>query len=142
MAKVVREAFGPLPDGAVGEMVKLRGDNGFEVRIITYGAALQSVFTPDRAGHLADVVLGRDDLEGYVAVRRFLGATIGRYANRIANGAFELDGHRFQLPTNDGRNALHGGLVGFDRQNRTITAPGEEAPPFVTLSYHTPRAEE
>ena len=140
--KVVREGFGHLLDGAASEMVKLRGDNGFEARIITYGAALQAIFTPDRAGHLADVVLGRDDLEGYVAVRRFLGATIGRYANRIANGAFELDGHRFQLPTNDGANALHGGLAGFDRKNWTITALGEKPAPFVTLSYDSPDGEE
>ena len=100
MPKVVREGFGHLPDGVACEMVKLHGDNGFEARIITYGAALQAIFTPDRAGHLADVVLGRDDLEGYVAVRRFLGATIGRYANRVANGAFETSferEHTFEL---------------------------------------------
>src|SRR4051812_21470888 len=90
LPKLVREHFGYLPDGAATEMVRLRGDNGFEVSIISYGAALQSIFTPDRTGRVADVVLGRDDLQGYVAVRRFLGATIGRYANRIANGAFEL----------------------------------------------------
>ena len=142
MPKVVREAFGHLPDGAPGEMVKLRGDNGFEVRIITYGAALQSIFTPDRTGRVADIVLGRDDLEGYVALRRFLGATIGRYANRVANGAFELDGLRFQLPTNDGANALHGGLEGFDRKSWAITATGEKPVPFVTLSYVSPDAEE
>src|SRR5260370_28522827 len=88
--KVVREAFGHLPDGAAGEMVKLRGDNGFEGRIITYGAALQSIFTPDRAGRVADIVLGRDDLEGYIALRRFLGAAIGRYANRGPHGALQL----------------------------------------------------
>src|SRR3984893_13376904 len=140
--KLVRVAFGHLPDGAASEMVKLRGDNGFEVRIITYGAALQSIFTPDRTGRVADIVLGRDDLEGYVALRRFLGATIGRYANRVANGAFELDGHRFQLPTNDGANALHGGLEGFDRKNWAITATGEKPVPFVTLSYVSPDAEE
>jgi aldose 1-epimerase len=132
--KVTRESFGHLPDGAAIEMVRLLGDNGFEVRVITYGAALQSIFAPDRAGRLADVVLGRDNLAGYLAVRRFLGATIGRYANRIANGSFELDGHRFQLPTNDGANALHGGLAGFDRKPWTITAIGESPAPFVTLS--------
>ena len=96
--------------------VRLRGDNGFEVRLISYGAALQSIFVPDRAGRVADVVLGRDDLAGYVAVRHFLGATIGRYANRIANGAFDLDGQRFQLTTDDDGNTLHGGLAGFDRK--------------------------
>jgi aldose 1-epimerase len=139
--KVVRESFGHLPDG-VGEMVKLLGDTGFEVRIITYGAAVQSIFTPDRVGRVADVVLGRVDLEGYIAVRRFLGATIGRYANRIANGAFELDGHRFQLPTNDGANALHGGLEGFDRKSWAITATGEKPVPFVTLSCVSADGEE
>ncbi len=97
-------------------MVRLHGDNGFEVRIITFGAAIQSLFVPDRGGHVADVVLGREDLAGYLAVRRFLGATVGRYANRIANATFELDGKRFQLPTTDGVNALHGGVSGFDRK--------------------------
>ena len=141
-AKVTREIFGHLPDGAAIDMVRLHGDNGFEARIIGYGAALQSLFVPDRAGRLADVVLGRDDLEGYLAVRRFLGATVGRYANRIANGRFELDGKQFQLPTNDGTNALHGGLSGFDRKVWRITALGENPAPFVTLSYISADGEE
>jgi len=140
--RVVRESFGQLPDGTTVEMVRLRGANGFEVRVISYGAALQSIFAPDRAGRLADVVLGREDLAGYLAVRRFLGATVGRYANRIANGAFELDGASFQLPTNDGANALHGGLAGFDRKAWTVTAIGENPAPFVTLSYVSADGEE
>ena len=139
---VDREIFGHLPDGTAIEAVRLRGDNGFEVRVITYGAALLSIFAPDRAGRLADVVLGRDDLAGYLAVRRFLGATVGRYANRIANAAFELDGERFQLPTNDGANALHGGLAGFDRKAWTITAIGQNPAPSVTLSYVSADGEE
>ena len=141
-AKVTREIFGHLPDGAAIERVRLLGDRGFEVRVISYGAAIQSIFVPDRAGRLADVVLGRDDLEGYLAVRRFLGATIGRYANRIANGRFKLDGKTFQLPVNDGANALHGGLGGFDRKPWTITATGENPAPFVTLSYASADGEE
>jgi aldose 1-epimerase len=140
--QVVREAFGHLSDGTACEMVTLRGDNGFEVRIISFGAALQSLFVPDRAGRLADVVLGRDDFEGYLADRRFLGATIGRYANRIANATFELDGSRFRLPANDGPNALHGGLAGFDRKNWTVTGVGEKPAPFVTLCYLSPDGEE
>ena len=140
--KAAREIFGHLPDGAAIEAVRLRGDYGFEVRVITYGAAIQSIFVPDRAGRLADVVLGRDDLAGYLAVRRFLGATVGRYANRIAGGTFELDDERFQLPTNDGLNALHGGLSGFDRKPWTITAMGENPAPYVTLSYVSPDSEE
>ena len=141
-SKVSREIFGHLPDGTAIEAVRLRGDRGFEVRLITFGAAVQSVFAPDRGGRMADVVLGREDLAGYLAVRRFLGATVGRYANRIANGTFELDGERFQLPTNDGANALHGGLSGFDRKPWGITATGEHPAPFVTLSYVSPDGEE
>jgi len=141
-AKVMREIFGHLPDGAAIDMVRLHGADGFEARIIGYGAALQSLFVSDRAGRLADVVLGRDDLEGYLAVRRFLGATVGRYANRIANGRFELDGKHFQLPANDGANALHGGLSGFDRKPWTVTAIGEEPAPFVRLSYVSADGEE
>jgi aldose 1-epimerase len=142
LPKIVREHFGHLAEGAASEMVRLRGDNGFEVRIITYGAALQAIFAPDRTGRVSDVVLGREDLQGYVAVRRFLGATIGRYANRIANGAFELDGNRFRLPANDGANALHGGIAGFDRKNWTVAAIGENPAPFVTLAYLSPDGEE
>ena len=140
--KVARTIFGHLPDGTAIEAVTLRGDNGFEVRLITFGAAIQSIFAPDRAGRLADVVLGRDDLAGYLAVRRFLGATVGRYANRIANGTFDLDDQRFQLPTNDGANALHGGLSGFDRKPWSITGIGESPAPFVTLSYLSADGEE
>jgi aldose 1-epimerase len=139
---IVRENFGHLPDGSAVEMVRLYGDQGFEVRLISYGAALQSILAPDRAGHLADVVLGREDLDGYVALRRFFGATVGRYANRIAGGSFALDGNRFQLLTNDGANALHGGPEGFDRKNWRITAIGEKPAPFVTLSYVSPDGEE
>jgi aldose 1-epimerase len=140
--KVTRTIFGHLPDGAAIEMVRLSGDDGFEVRLISYGAAIQSIFAADRAGRLADVVLGYDDLASYVAVRRFFGATVGRYANRIANGTFELDGHRFQLPANDGANALHGGLAGFDRKAWSIKDIGEKPAPFVTLSYVSADGEE
>lgn len=142
MPKATRETFGRLADGTAIERVRLHGDGGFEVRLITYGAALQSIFVPDRTGRVADVVLGRDDLAGYVEIRRFLGATVGRYANRIADGAFELDGRRFQLATNDGANALHGGPLGFDRKCWTITDIGENPAPHVSLSYTSADGEE
>jgi aldose 1-epimerase len=140
--RVQREDFGHLPDGSAVEMVRLRGDNGFEVRVISYGAAVQSIFAPDRAGQLSDVVLGREDLAGYVEARKFLGATVGRFANRIAAGRFELDGSHFQLATNDGANALHGGPNGFDRKNWSIAAIGEKPVPFVTLTHISPDGEE
>ena len=140
--RVLRENFGQLPDGAAVEMVRLHGDNGFEVRLITYGAVIQSILAPDRAGHVADVVLGREDLAGYVTARKFLGATVGRYANRIAGGRFALDGRHFQLVTNDGANALHGGVDGFDRKNWNITAIGEKPAPFVTMTHVSPDGDE
>ncbi len=142
MAKVERAIFGRLPDGTAIETVRLHGDDGFEVRLISYGAAIQSILAPDRAGRIADLVLGHDDLAAYVAVRRYLGATIGRYANRIAKAAFELDGHRYQLPANDGGNTLHGGVAGFDRKAWSVTAIGEKPVPFVTLRHVSADGEE
>ena len=142
MAKVARATFGRLPDGTAIETVRLCGDDGFEVRLISFGAAIQSILAPDRAGRLADIVLGHEDLAGYVAVRRFLGATVGRFANRIANATFELDGRRVQLAANDGDNALHGGVAGFDRKAWSVEDIGEEPAPFVTLRYVSPDGEE
>ena len=140
--KVARENFGYLPDGTAVEMVRLHGDSGFEVRLITFGAALQSILVPDRVGRLADVILGRENLAGYTEARRMLGATVGRYANRIANGSFTLDGQPFQLSMNDGANSLHGGPNGFDRKIWSITAIGEDPMPYVTLSYVSADGEE
>jgi len=87
-----------------------------EVRVMAYGARLVSVRTADRAGRMADIVLGYDTLQGYLNdTKTYLGAIVGRYGNRIAEGKFSIDGKSFQVPVNDGPNALHGGPVGFDR---------------------------
>ncbi len=93
----------------------LRNANGMEARITNFGATVVSILAPDRRGKFADVVLGFDDLEGYEKNRKFFGATVGRYANRIAGGRFILDGKVYPLATNNGANHLHGGLRGFDR---------------------------
>ena len=99
---IARDVFGIMPDGRPVERVSLRAAGGFEARIITYGAALQALMVPDKAGNSDDVVLGHDDLEGYLASRQFFGATVGRYANRIANARFVLDGEVVRLAANDG----------------------------------------
>jgi aldose 1-epimerase len=91
--------------------------HGVEVRAISYGAILQSIRVPDRDGHIADVTLGCDTLEEYLAGTPHFGAVVGRYANRIARGRFTLDGHTYQLAKNNGPNHLHGGVRGFDRFN-------------------------
>ncbi len=83
---IVRGPFGAMPNGAPVEQVTLRGADGFEAVIITFGAAIHALKVPDRAGRSEDILLGNDDLAGYLAQRRYFGATIGRYANRIAGG--------------------------------------------------------
>jgi aldose 1-epimerase len=111
-----RTIFGTLPDGVRIEAVTLTNGRGVRARIITYGATLQALEVPDRNGQLADVALGYDDLAGYVDKPNYYGATIGRYANRIAGARFSLDGKQFQLSQNDKANSLHGGAKGFDKR--------------------------
>jgi aldose 1-epimerase len=116
--KVTSQPFGQMQDGTPVELFTL-SDGLFEARIATYGGVLVSFKAPDRSGNVADVVLGFDDLEGYVAnfngpLDAFFGALIGRYANRIAHGTFTLDGQKYSLPLNNGENSLHGGPHGFN----------------------------
>jgi aldose 1-epimerase len=141
-SRTARDVFGVLPDGRVVERVVLRGENGFEARIITFGAAIQALIVPDAAGHCDDIVLGYDDLDGFLRERRFFGATVGRYANRIADARFEIDGEVIQLTANNGPNALHGGPDGFDRKLWQITDIGGAPEPFVTLGHVSADGEE
>jgi aldose 1-epimerase len=141
-SSIARDVFGLLPDGRAVERVTLRAPNGFEARIITYGATLQALMVPDAVGFCDDVVLGHDNLEAYLSNRRFFGATVGRYANRIANARFVLDGETVQLAANNGPNALHGGLDGFDRQLWQVSEISAGAQPRVTLRYVSAHGEE
>jgi aldose 1-epimerase len=116
--KVTSQPFGKMPDGTPVNIFTL-SDGPFEAQITNYGGVVVSLKTPGRNGKAADVVLGFDDLEGYVAnfngpSDAFFGAIIGRYANRIAHGSFTLDGQKYSLPKNNGENALHGGPHGFN----------------------------
>lgn len=113
---VSRSAFGRLPDGRAVEMVTFTNGHGVCLKVITLGASIQSLVLPDRGGRLGDVILGYASLEGYLAKPQYFGATVGRVANRLANGRFLLDGRTHQLPINDGPNTLHGGPMGFDKQ--------------------------
>lgn len=103
-------------DGTSVQIYTLTNKNGLEARIMTYGATLVSLKTPDRNGTLADIVLGFDNIDPYLAGVPYYGATIGRFGNRIANGRFTLDGKEYQLPQNNGPNSLHGGKRGFDKR--------------------------
>jgi len=140
--RLTRSHFGALSDGSDVERVVLQAADGLEVGVITYGASLQALLVPDAAGLRDDVVLGHDAFEGYLARRQFFGATVGRYANRIAGARFTLDGDVVQLAANNGVNALHGGLEGFDRRNWRIIAIDEGNQPAVTLGYTSADGEE
>ena len=108
--------WGHTTEGTV-EIYKLTNSHGVEARVMTYGATLVSLTAPDRSGHFKNIVLGFDSLEPYLAAGvPYYGATVGRYANRIAKGRFTLDGKTYQLATNDGPNTLHGGKRGFDKR--------------------------
>jgi aldose 1-epimerase len=115
MADITKSIFGKTIQDETAEIYTLKNAK-VEARISTYGATLVSVKTADRSGKFADVVLGYDSLQGYLADNCFLGAIVGRYGNRIAKGAFEIDGQKYQLPLNNGENSLHGGPDGFDKK--------------------------
>jgi aldose 1-epimerase len=128
-----------MPDGRPVEAVTLTNQRGVSATIITYGAALQSLLLPDRNGVKADVALGHVSLAEYLAKPQFMGATVGRVANRIAGGRFTLNGHSYQVALNDGRNALHGGAVGFDKVVwRIVQAKQERDSAEVLLRYTSP----
>jgi aldose 1-epimerase len=111
---ITKQAFGHTSDGTAVDVYTL-SDAKIEVRITNYGGIMLSLRTPDRNGKQDDIVLGYDTLDSYIAKTAYFGAIIGRYANRIAHGSFQLDGQTYSIPKNDGDNALHGGIVGFDK---------------------------
>jgi len=112
-ATITKEAWGTV-GGVTVDRYTLT-NNGMRVRILTYGGILQSIEAPDRHGHRANVALGFNNLPDYVAKSPYFGSITGRYANRIANGQFTLDGVTYHLPINNAPNSLHGGTVGFDK---------------------------
>jgi aldose 1-epimerase len=130
------EQFGTLPDGRPVERYLLQA-GAVEVAVLTYGAVLQSVRVPDAAGSRGEVTLGYDDLEGYLSDAAYLGAVVGRFANRIAKGRFTLDDVEHVLPANQGAACLHGGPEGFHA--RLWSA--REVPGGVELSRTSPDGE-
>ncbi|MFI0034417.1 aldose epimerase family protein [Streptomyces mutabilis] len=111
--KPVKELFGKLADGTKVYRWSLE-NGGTRMKVLSYGGVVQSLEVPDRRGRYANVSLGFDNLDDYVARSPHFGALIGRYGNRIAKGRFTLDGKEYQLSVNDGENSLHGGALGFD----------------------------
>jgi aldose 1-epimerase len=138
-SQVGRRSFGETDSGESVDLFTLVGSDGVEVSIITYGAAVQSVLAPDRDGSRANVALGFPALSDYLAnASHYFGATIGRYANRIAAGRFVLDGVPHELSQNDGDNSLHGGAGGFHTKVWEVV---EASAGLLALTYVSPDGE-
>jgi aldose 1-epimerase len=114
-SSTTKEVFGKLKNGQQADLYTLTNANGMVVKITNYGGIITHWLAPDKDGTMADVVLGFDSLDSYVANNPFFGALVGRYGNRIAKGTFTLDGQTYPLVTNNGPNHLHGGTKGFDK---------------------------
>lgn len=123
-----------MPSISSPAVITLTRDHGISLTLIPLGARLTGLWVPDRDGRLADVVLGEDTPEGHLANRSYMGATCGRYANRIAGGRFALDGKEVRLDRNEGPNHLHGGSAGFDSQLWTIADRSETHATFTLTS--------
>ena len=113
--KLTKCPFGALENGTPVHCWTMENEHGLRAELLDYGATIRSLQVPDRYGVLTDVVLGYDTLEGYVKTPGYLGATIGRFANRIGGASFALNGKSYPLAKNNGVNHLHGGLRGFDK---------------------------
>ncbi len=138
---ITRKGFGNMADGRGIELYNLTNSQGMRVAITNYGGTVVSIVVPDRNGKPGDVVLGFDNLEGYLAKEPYFGALVGRYGNRIGNARFKLDGVEYNLPANDGPNSLHGGLRGFDKRVWTAREIRGEHP-ALELTYLSKDGEE
>lgn len=130
--------FGALPDGRAVDCITLANER-IRCEILTYGAALRRLMVAGRGGKMTDVVLGFDTPGDYQKQDKFIGAVVGRYANRIGGAAFDLGGRHYPLFVNDGANHLHGGKIGFDKYVWTVAAQGED---FVSLTLESPDGDE
>lgn len=137
-----KETFGKTAAGEAIDIYTLSNKKGMQVTITNFGATVVTLLVPDRGGKAADVVLGFDTLAGYESGKGYFGATIGRYGNRIGGGTFSLDGKTYTLAKNNGNNALHGGIVGFNKKvwkAREIAAKDGES---LEMSYLSVDGEE
>lgn len=134
--------FGKTPEGQSVEIYTLHNSKGAEAKIMTYGGIVQSLTMPDKNGKLADIVLGYDNLQGYIDKTPYFGALIGRYGNRIGGAKFTLEGRTYTLATNNGPNSLHGGVKGFDKVVWTAKPSVGVHGPQLVLAYLSKDMEE
>jgi aldose 1-epimerase len=119
-AGVTKASFGKTKDGVAVDQYTMTNDNGASVKFISYGGIITEINVPDRSGRIGNVVLGFKTLADYEAKSPYFGALVGRYANRIAGGKFSIDGTEYTLALNNGKNTLHGGKKGFDKNVWTV----------------------
>ena len=139
---VRREPFGTTADGQAVERFTLTSSSGVTIGVLSFGGVIQSILTPDRAGTLADVTLGYDSLPEYEKDKSYLGALVGRYANRIRAGRFSLDGRDFTLAQNAGGNHLHGGMRGFNKAVWSVEPFEENGESGLVLQHVSPDGDE
>ena len=139
---ITSKPFGALADGTPVTQYTMTNGCGASVSVIDYGGIVVSICVPDREGKLADVALGFDTLDGYLAGHGCMGDTVGRYGNRIAKGRFELDGVTYQLACNNGENHLHGGPVGFSKKMWAVKTQEDANGDKLCLHYVSPDGEE
>ena len=139
---ITKAPFGKTPDGQAVDIYTLRNANGAEARICNYGGIVVSLSVPDKNGKFGDVVLGYDNLDSYIKSNPFFGCVVGRYANRIAKGKFTLNGKEYTLAVNNGPNALHGGIKGFDKVVWEAKSIVSSSGPALELRYLSKDGEE
>lgn len=133
-----RHTYGTLNDGREAHIYTLTNPNGLEAEITNYGATLVTLRVPDADHNNTDIVLGHDTLHEYITDTNYLGSTVGRYANRIADASFRIDDHKHQLTRNDGDNHLHGGTHGFNKKLWDARLQDDS----LQLTYESPHGEE
>ena len=141
-SKMKVQPFGKNAEGQAVNLYTLTNQAGAKASILNYGGILVSLEMPDRTGKLADVVLGFDNIEGYLQDKSYLGALVGRYGNRIAQGKFSLGGVTYTLAKNNGVNTLHGGDVGFNRKMWAARDVSGSGNPSLELKYVSKAGEE
>lgn len=134
--------FGNMPDGRPVHIFTLKNSHGMKAEITQYGGTVVSLYVPDKDGNLADVVLGFDDLDGYLGGCPYFGAVIGRHANRIEGAEFVLNGVHYALAKNEGENHLHGGDLGFDKVLWDTQVIEEDQNAALRLTYISTDGEE
>ena len=139
MSSITRQPFGFLPDGRKAHLFTITHKSGASASFCDYGARLVGLTVPDRAGELADVVWGYEDVSGYCRWEGNAGAVCGRVAARLEGGAFTLNGETWQLSRNEGQNTLHGGHHGFDTKLWSGSPAGEDS---ILFSYVSQNGEE